>query len=75
MIGQMGYRYGSECHAVPARLLYIYFTGDRGAPRRTCPYDKEGWQEALRVQEEHVGLPGGHELEPWMHKLFLPVVL
>lgn len=60
-------------HDIPARLLYIYFLGDRGDPRRTCPYDEEGWQEALRAQEEHVGLPQGHKLEARMHKLFLPI--
>lgn len=60
---------------VPARLLNIYFLGDRGDQRRTCPYDEKGWQQALRVQEEHVGLPAGHMLETRMHKLFLPVVL
>jgi len=60
-------------HGVPARLLYIYFVGDRGDPRRTCPYDEEGWQDALRAQEEHVGLPTGHKLEARMHKLFLPI--
>ena len=61
-------------HGVPARLLYVYFVGDRGDPRRTCPYDEEGWQEALRAQEEHVGLPTGHKLEARIHKLFLPII-
>ena len=61
-------------HGVPARLLHLYFLGDRGDPRRTCPYDEEGWQEALRAQEEHVGLPAGHKLEARIHKLFLPII-
>ena len=59
-------------HGVPARLLHIYFLGD---PRRTCPCDQDGWQEALQLQEEHVGLPEGHKLEGRIHKLFLPIVL
>ena len=62
-------------HDAPSRLLHIYFLGDTGDPRRTCPYDQEGWQEALRLQEEHVGLPEGHNLEGRIHKLFLPIVL
>ena len=62
-------------HGVPAHLLHLYFLGDLGDARRTCPGDQEGWQEALRAQGEHVGLPQGHRLEGRMHKLFLPVVL
>jgi hypothetical protein len=62
-------------HGVPAHLLHLYFLGDLGNARRTCPGDGEGWQEALRAQEEHVGLPAGHRLEARIHKLFLPVVL
>lgn len=60
---------------VPAHLLYIYFLGDHGDQRRTCPSDIAAWQEALQVQEECVGLPTGHWLEARMHKLFLPVAL
>jgi len=62
-------------HDVPAHLLHIYFLGDRGDPRRTCPADEEGWQAALRAQDEHVGLPARHRLEARIHKLFLPIVL
>jgi hypothetical protein len=61
-------------HGVPAHLLHIYFLGD-GHPSRTCPQDEEGWQEALRAQADHIGLPAGHRLEGRMHKLFLPIVL
>jgi hypothetical protein len=60
-------------HLIPARLLYIYFVGDKGNARRTCPQDERGWRDALRAQEAHVGLPGGHKLEIRMHKVFLPV--
>jgi hypothetical protein len=55
-----------------ARLLLVYFTGDR-TPNRTCPATAEGWQEALRLQEQHIGLPPGHPLEDRIHKLFVPV--
>jgi hypothetical protein len=60
-------------HHIPARLLYIYFVGDKGDARRTCPQDEREWHDALRAQEAHVGLPGGHKLEIRMHKVFLPV--
>ena len=62
-------------HGIPAHLLHPYFLGDRGDSNRTCPADEEGWHQALRTQEEHVGLPVGHKLEARMHNLFLPIVL
>lgn len=61
-------------HERPARLLFIYFTGDRSGPRRTCPENAMGWTAALQAQREHVGLPDGHGLESRIHKLFLPIV-
>ena len=66
--------YFLNMRGVPSHLVYIYFLGDRGDERRTCPENREGWQEALRLQDEHVGLPEKHLLEARMHKLFLPIV-
>jgi hypothetical protein len=62
-------------HNVPSRLLWVYFVGDQGDGVRVCPADREGWQESLRAQDEHVGLPKGHRLENRIHKLFLPIAL
>jgi len=59
---------------VPARLLFLYFTGDRfpdGAA--DCPADAKGWKPALAAQAAHVGLPEGHPLSDRIHTLFLPV--
>lgn len=58
-------------HNAPARLLSIYFLGDRPLDR-TFPQDEAGWREALRAQEEHVGLAEGHRRDTRIHKLFLP---
>ncbi len=58
---------------VPARLLNVYFTGDLGDERRSCPGDTQGWAEALASLKAHIGLPRGHTLEGRMHELFLPV--
>lgn len=55
----------------PARLLYVYFCGDRGDSRRTCPTTEAEWAKALAEQGQHVGLNSGHYLERRMHKLFL----
>ena len=72
---QVAALYFLDEHDVPSRLLYIYFVGDQGGSGRTCPANEEEWQEALRAQDEHVGLPQGHKLEGRIHKLFLPIAL
>jgi hypothetical protein len=58
---------GSE----PARLLFIYFTGDCH-PTADCPKDQTGWAEALAAQDRHLGLRPTHPLATRVHKLFLP---
>ncbi len=60
---------------VPARLLFIYFTGDKGNERRSCPKNEMEWKPALAAQDAHVGLPAGNPLADRIHKLFLPVCL
>lgn len=62
-------------HQIPARLLFIFFTGDR-VPNRTCPTSPQAWKDgALARQSAHVGLSPGHWLEDRVHQLFLPVCL
>ena len=58
---------------VPAHLLNIYFTGDRGDEKRTCPSTVAGWKDAISSLKAHIGLPKGHALESRMHELFLPI--
>ena len=58
---------------VPARLLNIYFTGDLGDERRSCPADIRGWDQALASLKAHIGLPRTHALEGRMHEIFLSV--
>lgn len=60
-------------HGVAARLLFVYFCGDKGDARRTCPVDRPGWEESLKELNQHVGIPAGHYLEDKIHTLFLPV--
>jgi hypothetical protein len=62
-------------HSVPARLLFIYFTGDQRAGAE-CPSDEAGWAAPLAAQDAHLGLdtaadPSG--VRARVHKLFLPV--
>lgn len=58
-------------HAVRARLLFIYFTGD-SVHGRECPRGEDGWGDALVAQDQHLGLPKEHPLAAAVHKLFLP---
>ena len=61
-------------HGAPARLLFLYFTGDEFPDGSVdCPTSEDGWRLALAKQAEHVGLPDGHALSSRIHKLFLPV--
>lgn len=54
-----------------ARLAYIYFYGDVGDKRRTCPASPSEWDDALRQQDAHVGLPQRHRLSQRIHRLFV----
>jgi len=60
-------------HGVNAKLLFIYFCGDKGDARRTCPVDRQGWEERLEEMRRHVGVPAGHYLKGKIQNLFLPV--
>lgn len=59
-------------HNIPARLLFVYFCGDKN-PHGNCPTDKAGWQERLTEASTHLGLNGRSPYERKIHKLFLPV--
>ena len=59
-------------HGVAARLLHVYFSGDR-TPNRTCPADAAGWADALAQQQAHVGIREGHPIRARIHELHLPV--
>ena len=60
---------------VKARLLFIYFCGDKWPPpEKNCPKDEASWCAALEAQAEHLGLVENHRLlAERIHKLFLPV--
>jgi hypothetical protein len=58
---------------IPSHLLFIYFTGDLRGSARNSPQTKAEWRKALDDQDEHIGLPKGHLLENWIHKLFLKI--
>lgn len=70
--------YFLEAHMVAARLLFVFFTGDRlprrtAAPTTVCPSSAEEWEPVLLEQSKHLGLPSRHPLAHRVHRLFLPV--
>jgi hypothetical protein len=61
-------------HGVPARLLYVYFTGDPGFA--DSPDDEAGWKTALDKQDRALGLEAAtnrNVIDQRVHKIFLPV--
>lgn len=63
-------------HQIPAKLLFVYFLGDRFPEGRTqiCPDTQQGWMPHLQAMEQHVGWQDdNNRLAPHVHKLFLPV--
>ena len=62
-----------ECQpAIPARLLFIYFTGDQ-RKNGNCPKVKEEWQLIIKTMEERLGVNPAMELSRRVHHLYLPV--
>ncbi len=58
---------------VAARLILIYFTGDKRDDGKECPAEEEGWKAALKRQGDHLGLADPHPLTKYIHKIYLPV--
>jgi hypothetical protein len=62
-------------HSIPAKLLLIYFTGDKNPDKENrCPAGREGWINALAQQNEWVGLESDQARTIGVHTLFLHVV-
>ena len=59
-------------HNVSARLVFIYFLGDKHQGK-TCPATVEEWMPALRESAAHLGLSGASDIEARTHSVFLRV--
>ncbi|MCL5104234.1 MAG: hypothetical protein M1133_08980 [Armatimonadetes bacterium] len=57
---------------IPARLLFIYFTGDIMGSRN-CPVSEAGWEKILQVMYDHIGISWDVQEAHGVHKVFLPV--
>lgn len=60
-------------NGIHARLLFIYFLGDKRKDINVCPATVAEWTTALDAQSTQVGLPAKHPLSDRIHKLFLRV--
>ena len=61
-------------NGVPARLIMIYFTGDRRPDNYTCPAGVDDWQQSIAAQAAWVGLPLDHRLKHRLHEVYLPII-
>ena len=58
--------------ALPARLLFIYFLGDKHK-NQDCPRTKDEWKPSIDKMESALGIDHGSPLFGRVHNLFLPV--
>ncbi|MBP1777162.1 MAG: hypothetical protein H6Q86_3172 [candidate division NC10 bacterium] len=59
---------------VDARLVFIYFCGDRFPDGRPCPASRPEWQPLIEARRLTLGLPGRHPLSDRIHEVFLEVL-
>jgi hypothetical protein len=60
--------------SIEARLLGIYFTGDRFPDGTPCPRTKRDWEDLIEARRLTMGLPRRHRLSALEHHLFLPAL-
>ena len=61
-------------HGVDARLLFIYFVGDRFPDSTPCPASEKEWSELIEARRLTLGLPVNHALSPYEDHVFLPAL-
>jgi hypothetical protein len=58
-------------HGVGARLVSVYFTGDRFPDRTPCPASEAEWLALIETRRLTLGLPKDHALSAFEHHVFL----
>jgi hypothetical protein len=59
---------------IPARLIFIYFTGDVFPDSRSCPQNECEWAPCISECHSALMLPDSHPLSDRMHKVFIPAL-
>ena len=58
---------------IPARLLFIYFYGDKRPDSAKCPQTEAEWASGIEAMKDHLGIDPHSELYPRVHHLCLTV--
>jgi hypothetical protein len=57
---------------IPARLVFLYFTGDTFPDKRPCPATRKEWEGLITACHLTLGLPEHHALSDRIYNVFLP---
>ncbi len=58
---------------IPARLVFLYFTGDVFPDGRPCPQSEQAWRPLIGKCHAELKLPDTHRLSDRTHDVFAPV--
>lgn len=59
---------------IPARLIFLYFTGDVFPDGRPCPQNEQDWTLLISRCHAELKLPHTHKLSDRTHDVFVPVI-
>lgn len=59
---------------IPARLIFLHFTGDVFPGGRPCPQDEHEWRLCISQCHSALMLPEVHPLSDRMHEIFVPAL-
>ena len=58
---------------IPARLIFLYFTGDVFPDGKPCPQNEQAWRLLISKCHAELKLPDMHRLSDRTHDVFAPV--
>lgn len=58
---------------IPARLLFIYFFGDKRPDSSKCPQTAAKWENAIKEMKHHLGIDPHSQLYQRVHHMYLTV--